>query len=168
MGYVIYKLSNMDGYRTFYKRYKDKLFAYLMRMTGDYYLSSDIMQESFTRHLEHYGEQTPSISLLYTIARNALFDSARKQRYNTEPTEYPDDYSSNQENIILVREEYRQVLLAMQRLKKDERDIIALAISGELSYKEIASIAGISEANVKVKIHRARLKLRNILQRGNI
>jgi RNA polymerase sigma-70 factor (ECF subfamily) len=158
----------MDEYRTFYKRYKDKLFAYLMRMTGDYYLSSDIMQESFTRHLEHYGEQTPSISLLYTIARNALFDSARKQRYSTEPTEYPDDYSSNQENIILVREEYRQVLLAMQRLKKDERDIIALAISGELSYQEIASIAGISEANVKVKIHRARLKLRNILQRGNI
>lgn len=168
MGYVIHKLSNMDGYRTFYKRYKDKLFAYLMRMTGDYYLSSDIMQESFTRHLEHYGEQMPNISLLYTIARNALFDSARKQRYNTEPTEYPDDYSNNQENIIIVREEYRQVLLAMQRLKKNERDILALAISGELSYQEIASIAGISEANVKVKIHRARLKLRNILQRGNI
>lgn len=158
----------MIEYRAFYKRHKDKLFTYLMRMTGDYYLSSDIMQESFTRHLEHYGEQTPSSSLLYTIARNALFDRARKQRYHTELVEDPVDCSSSQENILIVREDYRQVLLAMQRLKKDDRDILALAISGELSYQEIASITGISEANVKVKIHRVRLKLRHILHMGDL
>lgn len=158
----------MDEYRAFYKRYKDKLFTYLMRMTGDYCLSSDIMQESFARYLEHYGKQTPSSSLLYTIARNALFDSLRKQRYNTALVEDPGDFTSSQENILIVREKYQQVILAMQKLKKDDRDILTLAISGELCYQEIASIAGISEANVKVKVHRARLKLRNILQRGDL
>jgi RNA polymerase sigma-70 factor (ECF subfamily) len=44
---------------------------------------------------------------------------------------------------------------------------LALAVSGVLSYRKIASIAGISEANVKVKVHRARLKLKKILNAGD-
>ena len=78
-----------------------------------------------------------------------------------------EDSSSNQEQALIVREEYRRVLSAMQMLEKDERDILALAVSGILTYREIATIAGISEANVKVKVHRARLKLKKILKAGD-
>jgi RNA polymerase sigma-70 factor (ECF subfamily) len=66
----------------------------------------------------------------------------------------------------MVREQYRQVLSAMQTLKTDERDILALTVSSQLSYREISSITGFSEANVKVKVHRARAKLRQIIQAG--
>ncbi|MCK4984749.1 MAG: sigma-70 family RNA polymerase sigma factor, partial [Desulfobacterales bacterium] len=59
-----------------------------------------------------------------------------------------------------------QVIAAMQRLKDNERDILALAISDGLSYRDIASIVGISVENVKVKVHRTRLKLKKILNRG--
>jgi RNA polymerase sigma-70 factor (ECF subfamily) len=151
----------------FYKEHKDRLFAYLMRMTGDYFLSCDIMQESFTRYFEHYREKARSVSLLYTIARNTLFDHARRQGRMTQLEVDQKDCSNDQEHILMVREEYRRVLAAMQKLKKDERDILALAVSGALSYRDIASIAGISEANVKVKVHRARLKLKKILQVGD-
>jgi len=151
---------------SFYRKNKDRLFAYVMRMTGDYYLSSDIMQESFMRYFEHYGDKTESVSLLYTIARNTLFDHARKQRRTTQLEGDQEDRSSNQEQALLVREEYRRVLSAMQMLEKDERDILALVVTEVLCYREIASIAGISEANVKVKVHRARLKLKKILKTG--
>jgi RNA polymerase sigma-70 factor (ECF subfamily) len=67
----------------------------------------------------------------------------------------------------MVREEYRRVLGAAGQLEKDERDLLALVVSGDLSYREIASICSISEANVKVKVHRARLKLKEILNRGD-
>jgi RNA polymerase sigma-70 factor (ECF subfamily) len=157
----------VDTYRAFYTEYKDKLFAYLMRMTGDYYLSSDLMQESFTRYLEHYGSESPSLSLLYTIARNTVFDHARRQRSSPLVEGSPEDCSSDQEHTLMVREEYRRVLLAMGELEKDERDILALVVSGNLSYREIALIIGISEANVKVKVHRARLRLKKILHRGD-
>ena len=50
-----------------------------MRSTGDYYLSGDILQESFTRYLEKYGEEEPNPALLYTIARNAVVDGHRRQ-----------------------------------------------------------------------------------------
>lgn len=158
----------MDEYRSFYEEQKDKLFAYLMRMTGDYYLSSDIMQESFTRYLEHYGREAQSTSLLYTIARNALFDNAGRRANNPLFEAGLEDCSRDQENVLMIREEYRRVLSAMQRLDKSERDILALVVAGEFTYRKIALIAGISEANVKVKVHRARRKLKEILQTGEL
>lgn len=139
-----------------------------MRITGDYYLSSDIMQESFTRYLERYGEKEQSASLLYTIGRNLFYDAVRKQSRNKQ---LQIDYHTgvtDQEHHLMVREEYRQVLSAMQKLEQDERDILALAVTSELSYREIASISGTSEANVKVKVHRAREKLKKIIRAGEL
>jgi DNA-directed RNA polymerase specialized sigma24 family protein len=53
------------------------------------------MQESFTRHLEHYGKQVGNVSLLYKIARNTLFDHARKQGRTTQ-------LENNRELIIRI------------------------------------------------------------------
>jgi RNA polymerase sigma-70 factor, ECF subfamily len=137
-----------------------------MRSTGDYYLASDIMQESFTRYLERYDKDAQNPALLYTIGRNLIYDNARKQKRNSQLHLDRDHPVDDQEHYLMVREQYRQVLSAMQTLETDERDILALAVSSQLSYREISSIAGTSEANVKVKVHRARAKLRKIIQAG--
>ena len=137
-----------------------------MRSTGDYYLASDIMQESFTRCLERYGKDSQSAALLYTIGRNLIYDNARKQKRNTQLQSGRNNPVDDHEHYLMVREQYRQVLSAMQSLEADERDILALTVSSQLSYREISSITGISEANVKVKVHRARTKLRQIIQAG--
>ena len=55
----------------------------------------------------------------------------------------------------MVRDEYRRVLAAMRYLEDDERDLLSLVVSSEMPYRELAQITGTSEANVKVKIHRA-------------
>ena len=121
------------------------------------------MQESFTRYLEHYGqEETPS--LLYTIARNTFFDHVRRQKRSALIENDQRESYIDQDRVLMAREEYRRVLLALQKLEEDERDILSLILSSDLSYREIATIAGISEANVKVKVHRARLKLRKMLE----
>jgi RNA polymerase sigma-70 factor (ECF subfamily) len=159
--------GDVDRYGAYYREHKDKLFAYLMRMTGDYHLSGDIMQESFTRYLERYGQEPPSLPLLYTIGRNALFDYWRKEGRTSLLEGDQADCSGDPEGTLMVREEYRRVLVAAEELEKDERDLLALVVSGDLSYREIASICRISEANVKVKVHRARLKLKEILNRGD-
>ena len=143
------------------------LFAYLMRRTGDYYLSSDIMQESFTRYLRSYAERSDSASLLFRIARNALLDDQRKSNRTTpleEDTEYTAD---NPEKHIMVRDEYQRVLLAMQQLGEEERDTLALVVSADMSYRDIAEITGTSEQNVKVRVHRARVKLRKMMAHGD-
>ncbi len=55
-----------------------------MRSTGAYYLAGDIMQESFTRCLERYDQDSQSAALLYTIGRNLIYDNARKQKRNAQ------------------------------------------------------------------------------------
>jgi RNA polymerase sigma-70 factor (ECF subfamily) len=158
-------IDKMEPFGSFYQDYKKSLFDYLMRMTGNYHLASDIMQESFTRFLERYGSKRPNAALLFTIARNMFFDHFRRQRQGACLAEDPIDNSASQEDGLMVKQEYRRVLAALQELKTDEKDILTLAISDGLSYRDIAAITDISVENVKVKVHRARLKLKKTLQR---
>ncbi len=155
----------MSPFSAFYNKYKDKLFGYLLRRTGDTDLSEDIMQESFTRYLEHYGSTKVSPTLLFTIARNILMDNHRNAHQNIQFGENLKD-PRNPEDHLMVREEYRRILSALKMLNGTERDILALVVSSRLSYREIAEIAGITEANVKVTVHRARTKLRQILSKA--
>jgi RNA polymerase sigma-70 factor (ECF subfamily) len=65
-----------------------------------------------------------------------------------------------------VREDYRRVLTAMQKLAPEERDVLSLVVSSDLSYREIAKVTGTSEGNVKVRVHRARVKLKEMMTAG--
>lgn len=155
----------MNSFRDFYNNNKDRLFGYLLRRTGDYHLAADIMQESFTRYLERYSKREPSVSLLFTIGRNLLYDNSRRGQRATIPfDEERHKGVSDEESAFLVREESRRVLNALQQLDPEEADVLSLAVSSDLSYRKIAEVTGTSEANIKIKIHRSRLKLKKILR----
>jgi RNA polymerase sigma-70 factor (ECF subfamily) len=137
-----------------------------MRRTGDYFLASDILQESFARYLKRYGEREQNTALLYTIARNLAIDAVRQRARNPHYSLEGELQGGDPEQYFMVREDYQRVLKAFQQLDDDERDVLALAVTDDLLYREIAQVVGISEANVKVKIHRARVKLREIMRKG--
>ena len=59
-----------------------------------------------------------------------------------------------------------RVTAAIQRLDPIDRELIALLATETFSYREIGRLLNISEANVKVKVHRARLRLKAILNKG--
>lgn len=158
----------MNTFRKFYTEYKERLFGYLLRKTGSYSLAADIMQESFTRYLERYKDREQSPALLFTISRNLLYDHARKKRFDTLYEEEQHGVDSDLENGYHIKEEYQRVLRAMQQLDDEEQDILALVVSSGLSYREIADMTGNSEANIKVKIHRSRLKLKKILRQNKL
>jgi RNA polymerase sigma-70 factor (ECF subfamily) len=153
----------VNTFKDFYNRQRQRFFAYLVRRAGDYQLACDIMQESFARMYEKYTAEQFTPQLLYTIGRNLVLDALRKRRRNPSQTDDVEQPVDGQEHYLLVRDEYRQVLAAMRHLDDDERDLLALVVSSELPYRELAAMTGLSEANVKVKIHRARKKLRAYL-----
>jgi RNA polymerase sigma-70 factor (ECF subfamily) len=155
---------SMSEYSLFYRDCKNRIFNYLMRLTGDSGLAGDIMQETFARHIEHYGRDNRDIALLYRIARNLFTDEWRRRKHFTVGEMEGEEPSLDQEHRLMVRSEYRRVLSAMKLLDEDEREILALAACEDLSYREIATLVGISEVNVKVKVHRARIKLREKLK----
>jgi len=157
----------MGNIEAFYRNGKDRLFGYLVRMTANHDLSADVMQESFVRYIEHYGTGPCQYPLLYRIARNALNDHFRRNNRFACMDEDVEDSCATLEQTIEARDAFQQVLKAMQKLKPDDREILSLAAGdGNLSYQQIGEITGNSEANIKVRIHRARLKLREILKKG--
>ena len=122
------------------------------------------MQESFARHYQNSRNSlVASPSFLFTIARNALVDYQRHENNYALIQEYAPQPSRDIEADFMAREEYRTVVEAFNKLCKEDREIMGLVISG-LPYRQIGEIVGLSEANIKIRVHRTRLKLRDILQ----
>jgi len=139
-----------------------------MRSTGDYYLSGDIMQESFTRYFEKYGEKQTNPALLNVITRNTLVDGHRKPGRNPISFDEQKHCGINPENHLMARDTCRRVLAAMKQLEKTERDILMLAVNSGLTYREIARVTRTSEGNVKIMVHRARAKLKKKIDAGEV
>ncbi|OPZ60679.1 MAG: RNA polymerase sigma factor SigM [Deltaproteobacteria bacterium ADurb.Bin510] len=139
------------------------LFAYLYRLSGDVQLAEDLLQETFERCLRHYAPKDVRPALLYKIARNALIDARRRrclhlvgEREGFEP--------APQERALAAKQAVAGLEAALARLEALDREALAFAAAGELSYAEIAGLLGLSEASLKVRIHRARLKLRELMK----
>ena len=156
----------MKKYRQFYETYKNKLFRYLMFRSGNYEVSRDIMQESFTRHYQ-FSRNSPEASpaFLFTIARNALVDYQRHENNYALIQDYEPQPSQDLEADFILREECRIVAEALKKLSGEDREILGLVVSG-LPYSQIGKLLGLSEANIKVRVHRARVRLRDIIQNG--
>lgn len=154
----------MNSFRQFYSDNRDKLFGYLLRKSGSVHLAADLVQEAFTRYLERYRNQTGNVPLLFTIARNSFYDHVREAaRHKDIACASSMGMAEDEERLYLVKEESKQVLAAMQELNEEDRDVLSLVVASGLNYREIAAIKGCSEAAVKVRVHRARQQLRNIL-----
>jgi len=156
----------VENFAEFYSGTKERLYSYLVRMSGNAELSRDVLQESFTKYLERYGREKFSVPLLFTIARNTFFDDTRKRHHTAELPPDKDIPGPDPAEELLIREDYRRVIDSLQQLSPTEREVLSLVISSGLSYRAVSEIMGTSESNVKVKVHRARLKLRTLLKAG--
>lgn len=157
----------MHRFRQFYIDNGEKLFGYLLRKSGNTYLAADLVQETFTRYLERYRNHKQSPALLFTIGRNLFYDQMRFLKRFSPEEEISQDSVEGQEEKYIAKEESNRILAAMAQLGDDERDILALVVSSELNYQEIADIRQCSLANIKVKVHRARQKLKKLLQENS-
>ena len=156
----------VKDYGLFYKENKDQLYAYLLRMTGDRQLALDLLQESFVRYLKRYRHKGGNKSLLYTIARNAALDAFRRQPTIKIDVDHCPDSFADPEQRIIGREKLNRIMSAMAELAPLDRELISLVTTTNLTYREIGHVVNVSEANVKVRVHRTRKKLREILASG--
>ena len=133
-------IGTVNALTEFYTRQRSNFLAYLIRRTGDYELSCDILQESFLRLFERYGAERLSPQLLYTVGRNLVIDRLRQRKVQTVSIDDHDCSNNQEEHQLLVREEYRQVLAAMSHLEDDERDLLSLLISSGMGYRDLRQL----------------------------
>ena len=164
-----------------YKAVAPGLTNYLVGTGSSYATACDIVQETFLRVWKRRDELEDDLAqvrgLVYTIARNYRIDLIRKGKKEVLQEEITDETARiDQENNsplsfsrpAEVEDEnaaLRQKLnAALAQLPPTLREAFTLFQLGELSIREIARQTQVSESNVKVRIHRAKEKLREMLK----
>lgn len=122
-----------------------------------------------TENLDRYEPAKASFSTwLFRIALNAIIDHTRRNNRNQE-TAWEDcfDPAASEHNepevAMLSAEIDRELLTAIDKLNERERRIIELKFWGDAVTRDIAELLNMTEGNVRVTLHRALGKLKNIL-----
>ncbi len=154
------------AFRDFYDRTARRLWAYLAAASGDPALADDLTQEAFIRLLRAAIRPESEEHLrryLFRIATNLLQDHRRGSRRLAPLAELREGASPAPDAV--VRLDLRRLLA---RLKPRERQILWLAHVEGHSHREIAAIAGMRPASLRVLLFRARRRLAGLARAAGL
>lgn len=159
--------SKKDGDKAFaeiYDRYSKNIFAYIIKIVNNKEQAEDLFQETFIKFYQNvkfnYRGGT-LIGFLITIARNLCLNYKRdkKTAIPLEESEFVRPISDTDENS-----EYKElVIAALELLDTDLKEVLILRIYDGMRYEDIAEITGTTVGNARLKVFRAKDKLRGIL-----
>lgn len=148
-----------------YSGIKDKLYRYIMKLSGNSHIAEEIVQETFCRALEQIliGKRELNTAWFFTVAKHLYFNYIKKQNKYTyaEGFDKTDEASTGKlDNNIIKSDEAADIKRVLSQLKDNYRQVLELREFKELSYDEIAKITGMNLTQVKVTLYRARSKFR--------
>lgn len=146
-----------------YARYAGRVYAYCYRIMGDRDEADDVYQETFIRFYEsaqRVEEMTNVPGFLIKIARNLCLNYRRNKK---KTVEFDDLQTVFQTKTQDGPEVLQLLTMALDMLPDDYREAFVLREYEGLSYGEIADIIDIPLPTVKIRIFRAKKKLRQFL-----
>ena len=146
------------------EQYADRLFRFAFSSLRNREQAEDVVQESFARVWERVKtiDFAKAKSYLFTTAHHAMIDEVRhKQRFASVEEPLPSDAKTTPRQYPDVNEVLHK---ALATLPEAQRNALLLRDYEGYSYQEIGDITGMSEAQVKVNIFRARTALKNKLK----
>ncbi len=132
------------------------LFRALYAFTGGQrQLAEDAMAEAFALAIEHHGVRDPAAWIYRTALRLARREMDRERR-------------SGPLEVDVAREppEFHDLLGALRALSPNQRAAVVLRYEADLPVAEVARMMGLSAPTVRVHLHRARRRLRELLGSG--
>jgi len=168
--------GNQAAYADLVKRHQRFVFTLAMRFTKTREDAEEVAQDSFIkayRSLQNFQGQSKFSTWLYSIVYTTAMTFLRKRRLDTSSIDdennhlqlenqsggFKNDLAENKSRSYYVNQ-------AIEQLLPDDAMIITLFYKGEQSLEEIALTLGIEPNNVKVKLFRARQRLRERLERN--
>jgi len=169
-------------FKKIYDEYYRKIIQYLTRVAGPND-AEDIAQDVFdkiSRNLGEFRGQSKLSTWIYRIATNTAIDRLRSaaHKYSKGHTTFEETVDAEAQNVwvahndtatdqTLIRKEMSECVIEfIDNLPQDDRTVIVLSELEGLANKEIADILEISLDNVKIRLHRARARLRIALKVG--
>ena len=155
--------------------YKNMVFSLAYKMTKNREEAEEVSQDTFIKaykNLAKFKGDSKFSTWLYRIAYHACLDAIKKNKKNNNTFEI-NEITFNQiksvDDILqgIERKERATIMNdCLLKLPQDERSLIWMFYYDELSLKEIIEVTKLSEANIKVKLHRARKKLLVIVEKN--
>lgn len=149
---------------------KNMVFNLLFRLTGDFHLAEDLFQEVFLRvykKLSSFREKSRLSTWIYSIAVNVYREHYRKKRFAIftggmfpENIDSQPDSAPTPEEILIQTEEKETLQKNLDSMKHTLRIPTVLYYMEGLSIREISSITGRTENDIKVSLYRARKYLK--------
>src|SRR5664279_1549276 len=179
------KKGDLDAFEVLTNRYEQRVYSLALRMLRQEQDAEDVTQQTFLSALENLNGFRGDASFatwLLRIATHAALKVIRKRKgldtvsleaateetdgYDTIPhPEYIADWRQSPEELVRKNETQRLLDDALAKLDEKHRLVFLLRDVEGLSVKETAGALDLSEANVKVRLLRARLQLREDLTR---
>lgn len=156
-----------------YEEELPRVYGYVAYQVVSHEEAEDLTQQTFERALAHWGEfddrRATITTWLLAIARNLVVDHYRA-RSRRPPTVSLEDISDTQFDSIGYTDPALgvgpELESALSALGERERELIALRYGADLSGPQIASLTGLSVANVQQILSRSLRRLRAELERG--
>jgi len=152
-----------------YDRYGRDVYRFTLYLCGQFSLAQDLTAETFARAwLARDRIRVGTVkAYLLMIARNLYRDCKR----SPEDVGLPDglevaDDAASPEATAGARDQLQHVLRALRKIPDADREVLLMATVEGLSHHDIAAALGLSVAAVKVRVHRARVRLNAALDGG--
>src|SRR5690606_11913035 len=141
-----------------------KIFHLCYGYTGDTDAANDLLQETFLKvwqNLDKFRNKSLISTWIYRIAVNTCLTYLRSEKRQAKDELTDNIIESKVEEFSEKNEQVALLYKSIAQLEENDRLIITMVLD-ELPYNEIAEISGISEGNLRVKIHRIKQKLTEI------
>jgi RNA polymerase sigma-70 factor (ECF subfamily) len=143
-------------------QYADNVYRFIVKNLRHEEDSRDIVQTAFEKLWRNREtvETEKSKSYLFTVAYNQMIDHIRKNKR----IQLKEDFSEDARAQQMQNSHLKKTLMdALNRLNETQKSLVMLKDYEGYSYEEIGVIMSLSESQVKVYLHRARLTLREYL-----
>ncbi|TZF95301.1 sigma-70 family RNA polymerase sigma factor [Chryseobacterium panacisoli] len=148
------------------------VFSFVMKKVRDENDADEITVNVFSKVLSKLDMFDPHFQFktwILTIAQNTVIDFWRKKNRDNEDAvenldEVKNQYAKSPEELLISEEEQKKIIKTIESLDANYQDIIKLRFFEEKSIKEIAEELGISVANTKVRVMRAKKVLAELLK----
>ena len=156
------------------RRYRPRIYALALHLTGSRSEADDITQDAFLRaykNIDRFEGRSEFFTWLYRIALNRALNARRDQRRRiTMSIDDPRltmalavDSGGDPRRAIELRETYTTLLRAFDSLSPLLRTTVALTLLQGLSYKEAAVVLDTAEGTIAWRVHEARRKMHEVM-----
>jgi RNA polymerase sigma-70 factor (ECF subfamily) len=159
----------MLDFDSLYREYAPHVHRFVLGLSGDRALADDVTAETFVRvwaTRDRVRHETVR-AFLFTIARHLWLQGIRSAWRQREIDVTDADPGPGPDTQAAGRIDLDRTLSALAQLDPIDRAAILMRAQEDLSYEEIAQSLDLSVGAAKVRVHRARKKLNELVKRGD-